>query len=132
MMSPDGSITLTNGISGSTSTSSSTSVHASITLPSGSSTASKKPVDGGGGGITAGGGAPTSAGGSGTLPRVDLEPIYDALRAGLTLEQWIRYKEGLAGFVMGECCFGYTASCDSHAKLRIYRTYQPSGIIYDY
>lgn len=90
-MSPDSSHSssvLTNGVS---------SISTSLTIPnsspiSGGNATGKKPTDGGGGG-SGGGGAP---------PRVDLEPIYEALRAGLALEQWLKYKEGLSGFILGE------------------------------
>ncbi|KAF8468902.1 transcriptional regulator of RNA polII, SAGA, subunit-domain-containing protein [Kalaharituber pfeilii] len=60
----------------------------------GGGVAVKKPSEAGAGG---GGGG----GGGGVAPRVDLEPIYEGLRAGLTTEQWMRYKEGVSGFVMG-------------------------------
>ncbi|KAI5807446.1 transcriptional regulator of RNA polII, SAGA, subunit-domain-containing protein [Peziza echinospora] len=71
-----------------------------LSLPSSSQTstaASKKPLSGSDAGTSLASAAPGSA----LPPRVDLEPIYDGLRAGLSVEQWIRYKEALSGFVMG-------------------------------
>lgn len=98
-MSPDSSYsssTLTNGVSsGSTSlTLPNTSSSSSSSASGNNNVAGKKPADAGGGG---GGGGMGAA-----PPRVDLEPIYEGLRAGLALEQWLKYKEGLSGFLLGE------------------------------
>ncbi|KAF8459391.1 transcriptional regulator of RNA polII, SAGA, subunit-domain-containing protein [Terfezia claveryi] len=93
-MSPDSShssATLTNGVSTSTSLTLPNTSSSSTSVNSSNNASNKKPPDASGGG-----------GGVGTAPpRVDLEPIYEGLRAGLTLEQWLRYKEALSSYVLG-------------------------------
>lgn len=34
-------------------------------------------------------------------PRIELESIYEGLRAGLSIEQWRSYKDGLTSFLRG-------------------------------
>lgn len=34
-------------------------------------------------------------------PRIDLEPIYTALKASIGAEQWATYKETITGFLIG-------------------------------
>ena len=35
-------------------------------------------------------------------PRIDLEPLYTALKAAIPSEQWLVYKESISQFLIGE------------------------------
>lgn len=35
------------------------------------------------------------------MPRIDLEPLYDALKTSVGKDNWVIYKEALGGFLTG-------------------------------
>lgn len=35
-------------------------------------------------------------------PRIDLEPLYTALKAAIPADQWLAYKEAISEFLLGE------------------------------